>query len=85
MSPAPNVAWRVELADAIDSLDERLREILIAFGWLGSVLAVAQQLGLRTTTAWRRFRAAGQQVRQRCRPFAETGRLPGISRVMEKW
>jgi DNA-directed RNA polymerase specialized sigma24 family protein len=81
----PNAEWQAELADAIQSLDEPLREILIAFGQLGSIQAVAQQLGLSVTTAWRRFGAAARQVRQRCRPFAETGRIAGVSRAVQKW
>lgn len=82
---APSVAWRAELADAVRSLDEPLREALLSFGRHGTIQAVAQQLGVSTTTAWRRFHAAVRHIRQNCRPYAETGRIAGNSRVVEKW
>lgn len=82
---APTVSWRAELADAIQSLDEPLRAVLAAFQQHGSLEAVARQLGLSPTTAWRRFRAALDRVRMRCAPFAASGRLVGIPTIIKKW
>jgi DNA-directed RNA polymerase specialized sigma24 family protein len=82
---AQPAAWRGELAEAVESLDEPLRAVAAAYWRLGSVGAVAEQLGLSTTTAWRRFRAAVRKLRSRLSPVAASGRLVGICRVVEKW
>jgi RNA polymerase sigma factor (sigma-70 family) len=82
---APTANWRAELADAVASLDEPLREVVEVYRQFGSVEAVGARLGLSTTTAWRRFRAAVRELRLRCRPFTASGRLIGTTTVVEKW
>lgn len=82
---AATAGWRAEMADAIQSLDEPLREIVDAFARWGSIAAVAERLDLSSSTAWRRFRQAVKQLRPRCRPFAESGRLIGVPNVEKKW
>ncbi|HEV3006711.1 MAG TPA: sigma-70 family RNA polymerase sigma factor [Pirellulales bacterium] len=77
--------WRVELADAIASLDQPLREVVEAYWQTGSIAPVGKQLGLSTTTAWRRFRAAVRQLRDRCGPVPDGGRLIGSARILKKW
>jgi RNA polymerase sigma factor (sigma-70 family) len=81
----PTVPWRAELADAIQSLDEPLRAIVTAFQNHGSLDAVARQLGLSPTTAWRRFRAALQRLQSRCDPFIASGRIVGLPTIIKKW
>ncbi len=81
----PTADWRAELADAVASLDEPLREVVEVYRQFGSVEAAGAELGLSTTTAWRRFRAAVRQLRRRCRPFTRSGRLVGTATVVEKW
>lgn len=82
---APTVAWRAELADAIQSLSEAQRAVISAYRQFGSIEAVAEQLALSPSTAWRRFRAAVSCLRRRCRPFVATARLVGVSSVAKKW
>jgi len=81
----PSADRRAELADAVASLDKPLCDVVQAYWQAGSIEPVAAQLGLSTTTAWRRFRAAARKLRSRCSPFVASGRLVGITQVVEKW
>lgn len=81
----PNVIWRAELSDALESLDERERAVVAAYRQLGSIEAVSECVGLSTTTAWRRFRAAVRILRRRCEPFVASGHIAGLSTVRKKW
>lgn len=80
-----DTAWRLEFADAVQTLDEPLREVLIAFGQHGTLEEVGRQLGISTTTAWRRLQAALRQVRPHCRPPSEGGCPPGCLKIVRKW
>jgi DNA-directed RNA polymerase specialized sigma24 family protein len=81
----PTLAWRAELADAIQSLTPPEQAVVTAYRQLGSIELVAEHLCLSMSTAWRRLRSAVCSIRRNCRPFGGSGRLAGISTVVEKW
>ena len=82
---APRDEWRAELADGVRSLDKPLREIVESYSRTGSIALVAEELGLSTTTAWRRFRVAVRQLSDRCSPLTTSGQPVGTTRVIQKW
>lgn len=82
---SPLTSQWADVAEAVQLLSEPLRAVVEAFGELGSTEAVARRLGLSPTTAWRRFRAAVDRLRPRCRDSLASGRLAGLENVTQKW
>lgn len=78
-------ARAAELAVAIESLGEQEREVVDAFRRLGSLEAVARELNISVTTAWRRWRTAVTELRSACCGDLPSGRLVGISNPAKKW